>query len=250
MIRGLYTAGAGLWANRFLADVLTNNLANINTPGFREARPVLASFPETLIQVQLTGVAAPGPAPAAGLMGTGVAAVAAVPDFTAGPLRDTGVSTDLAVEGEGFFAVQTPQGVEYTRRGTFGVDANGRLVTAEGYLVLGEHGPIVVGDATFDVAPDGTITRDGNVIDRLLVADPGDGATLQQVDGAMFRSTAPLGPLAGARVRQGAVEGSNVDETAGLVDLLTAMRAYEASARAVQAENDTLQKAVNDVGRV
>ncbi len=248
MIRGLYTAASGLWVNQFRADVLTNNLANINTPGFRAADPEAMSFPEVLVSQSVYGTTAPGTF--TGLMGTGVAAAATVFDLSPGPYQNTGVPTDLAILGDGFFAVQTPQGMAYTRQGNFGVDAEGRLVTQDGYLVQGENGPITVGGENFDVAPDGTITSNGKPAGRLLVVDPGNGATLHQLAGTMFQSTVPLPPLAGAQVRQGMLESSNVDETAGMVDLLTALRAYEASAQAVQAENETLQKATNDVGRV
>lgn len=248
MIRGLYTAASGLWVNQFRADVLTNNLANLNTPGFRAADPEAVSFPEIMVNQTIYGSTTPGTA--TGFMGTGVAAAATVFDLSPGPYQNTGIPTDLAILGEGFFAVQTPQGTLYTRQGNFGVDAEGRLVTQDGYLVLGEDGPITVGSERFDVAPDGTITSNGKPVGRLLVVDPGNGATLHQIAGTMFQSTLPLQPLAGHQVRQGTLESSNVDETAAMVDLLTALRAYEASAQAIQAENETLQKATNDVGRV
>jgi flagellar basal-body rod protein FlgF len=151
MIRGFYTAVAGLISNTARQAVLADNIANVNTPGFKASRTAQSAFELELVR------SAGGP--------LGHLATAAIPagpmlDPTPGTLETTGVATDLAVEGDGLFVVQSAAGIAYTRAGNFAIDAAGALTTQAGEPVLGTDGrPIVVpgGASTFSVGPDGTV---------------------------------------------------------------------------------------------
>jgi flagellar basal body rod protein FlgG len=174
-------------------------------------------------------------------------------DTRPGPLRETGRMTDLALQGRGFFVVQTPQGEMYTRNGRFTVDAQGRLVNGSGLPVLGSGGPLEV-EGSFVVERDGTLTAGGNVIGRLQVVDFADAGRLEHRGESLL--AAPRGvaaePLAPEQVEmvQGQLEGSNVDPVMTLVAMIAAQRAFEIESRLMQASDENLDKAVNQLPAV
>ena len=171
MLRGLYAAAAGMDLQQVVLNVTSNNLANATTPGFKQDRVVVTSFPELLLwHLEREPVRAVGTWPY-------TAAVAAtVTDLTPGSLQETGHATDLALAGDGYFTVETPEGERYTRHGSFRIDGEGYLVTVHGDRVLGEEGPLRVEGPDFTVAGDGTVRRQGATVGRLALArfaDPG-----------------------------------------------------------------------------
>jgi flagellar basal-body rod protein FlgG len=256
MIRSLWTAKSGLEAQQLNVDVISNNLANVSTNGFKRARPI---FEDLLYQTlrqpgaqssQLTQL------PTGLQVGLGVAPVATVRLFTNGSLQQTGNSLDLAVNGRGFFQILLPDGtIGYTRDGAFQLDSQGQMVTALGYQL--QPGITIPADAiTITIGGDGTVsvTQPGSSsptqVGTLQLADFINPAGLQSRGDNLFLETAASGPpnvnQPGTNglgvINQGFVETSNVSVTEELVNLITAQRAFEINSRAVQTSDEMLQR--------
>jgi flagellar basal-body rod protein FlgF len=182
MIRGLYSAAAGMLTAARRMEFVTNNLANAQTVGYKQERTATATFAQQLLMEQL----GPDATPNIGTLSTATVAEEPMLDFTQGSLEETGRALDLAPEGPGFFAVQGPGGVRYTRDGSFTRDAFGRLTTSEGDLVLGENGPIEIPGGRIVIDPDGSIAVEGQPIDRLLVVEFGPDQPLQKMGNNQF----------------------------------------------------------------
>lgn len=228
-------------------EINSANLANLNTPGYKSRRPVLGEFGQLLIH-RLDGAAAP-----MGTVGLGPAVTTVDNDVSQGALRETGRPFDVALEGPGFFTVETPEGVRYTRAGDFRRAADGTLVTAEGFIVLGENGPLRVSEEPFEVRDDGTVFSGGRQVGRLLIVDfPVPEQAERGVAGTFVPtvSSGPALPAAGYRVRQGFLEEPNVDAVRATVEMIDAFRAYEASQRAVQAQSETMRMAATELARL
>ena len=225
MERGLYIAASGMLAEMVRQGQIANDLANASTPGYKPDRATQRSFAELLLSNQQSGQ------PIGGL-GLGVEIDSIVTDLSPGPIRDTGEPLDLAIEGEGFFAVNTPQGVRYTRNGQFAAAADGTLTTAQGFQVLGQNGQPV------RLAADGTV-------DPAAVGVFAVPAAQKQGD-SLFTGAA-AGRAAG-RVRAGALEGSGADPSRSMVDLIASFRTFEAGQRVIRTIDDTLERAANRVG--
>jgi flagellar basal-body rod protein FlgG len=230
MDRGLYIAASGMLAEQVRQDQIANDLANASTPGYKADRTTQQSFGSLLLTNSVTG----------GTIGTATTAVqvtGTVTDFTPQALKDTGEPLDFAINGDGFFAVQTAEGVRYTRNGQFGPDGQGRLVTASGDPVLGrDNRPLTVG-------ADGKV--DPRRLGVVLLGDPrkaGDGL-VTGTPGAVAGQTA-------GQVRSGALEGSGSDPTQAMVDMIASMRAYESGQKVIQTIDETLGKAASSVGSV
>lgn len=253
MIKGLYSAGSGLVSQVYRQQIISHNLANVNTTGFKADRLGLDSFPglasadPVLLPVRLGDV----PAGDSELIGAGVMALDRPFDLSQGGLRPTGVELDFALEGPGFFAVQTENGIVYTRNGAFHRSPEGVLVDAEGYPVLGQAGPIQVGADPVAVTPEGIVIQDGQEVGRLRLVDfPAD--QLLKLGENHFAPVDPAaqGTPATATVLQGHLETSNVDLVQMMTEMLSAMRSYEASQRLVLYQDQILGQTVTEVGRV
>jgi flagellar basal-body rod protein FlgF len=239
--RGLFAAASGMLADQIRQDVIANNLANATTAGFKGDTAVGEAFPSLLINQLQTGATI-------GKLGLGSRITEVATDGSQGALRQTGNTYDLAVAGDGWFSVQGPNGVAYTRNGAFTTDAKGQLVTADAQPVLDDGGrPITVGNNA-TISPDGKVTVDGRQVARLAVTvlDP---KRLHKLGDNLYTGMVKKGADPG-RVEQGFLENSNVNSVKEMVDLISTMRSFEAGQKAVQALDDTLGKAVNDVGRI
>ncbi|HHW41874.1 MAG TPA: flagellar hook-basal body protein [Syntrophomonadaceae bacterium] len=261
MVRGLYTAAAGMMAKQVQMDVISQNMANAGTPGYRRDEAALRSFPQMLLNRYESLPAGRGQvAVEIGPVGTGSVVDGVYTSYREGVLQETGNPLDLALHGNAFFVVRDGQGREfYTRNGGFTLDAAGRLVTLAGLAVLGESGgqleEIYVPAGKLEVAPEGTlrgaVTAAGQAVQRLaLVEGPQPGEVWQKVGDTLFQSNAPPAMAQGYEVRQGYREGSNVNPVEEMVKMIAAMRAYEANQKVIQATDNTLEKAANEVGRV
>lgn len=250
MVRGLYAAASGMMARMSEQDVLANNLANASTPGFRRGSPIAASFPEALAVVGAAGRSPAVPSGSPRISG-GARLEHSVPDLSPGPIQQTDNPLDIALDGPGFFTVASQQGYTYTRAGNFVLDQSRVLVTANGEPVLGWRGFIQLPEGQdIQIDGDGVIFVDGNVVDRLLISSPSNLPALSRGPGGFVSSDAPPTPTARASVRQGCVEGSNVNVVKEMTAMMLAYRIYEANQRALQAQDQTLDKVINDVGRV
>ncbi len=245
MIRTIYQAAAGMMAQFARQLTLSTNLANVDTPGYRQQTSTIRDFQELFLLRLGQGRASP-----VGPLSTAVRWDQPRIDLRQGALVETGRPLDLAIAGNAFFAVQTPDGIEYTRDGRFQLDAQRRLVTADGYPVLGEQGPLILPPGEVWVEPDGTVLAGETVVGRLLLIEFPPEATFTPVTGNRYRTEAQGVPSATAGVSQGFVEAANVDLTQTLTDMLAATRSYQLAARTLQLADETLRLAVNSVGRV
>jgi len=235
MIRGFYTSLSGIVAAMDRQSVVAENIANVSTTGFRQSRTSFADIGMEL------GSSLGG---SLGYLGTGAVLGAVSIDRTQGPIQETGLQTDLALEGDGLFTVQTPDGVAYTRAGTFIQAADGTLTTEQGYPVLDTAGQPIVTAGPPVIAPDGSVagtTQRLGIIAWPDVQPVRLGQSLLAVEG-------PVVPAAGT-VRQGALEGSNVDMSAAMTELVALQRHFAFSSRALSLEDQTVGDAVQ-IGRL
>lgn len=255
MIRGLYIAGTGMNVQTKRLDVISNDLANVNTTGYKKDEAVVSSFNEVLtyrMKDMENNIPNNG---AIGKMNFGARIDEIYTQFAQGSLIKTDGLVDVALQGDGFFTVETPAGVAYTRDGKFSINAEGNLVTKEGYAVLGENGPIEIGEeylnngGTLTIGEKGEITLNGQAIDTLNLVSFTDNGALTKKEDNLYSATAQ-GETFGGTVIQGYTEASNVNPVTAMVDMITVSRAYEANQKMIQVHDTLLGKAVNEVGKV
>ncbi|MBI3803025.1 MAG: flagellar basal-body rod protein FlgF [Nitrospirae bacterium] len=247
----VYPVLSGALAQEKRLEVITNNLANINTAGFKKDQPLFEGM----------GLP-PGPngGPGGGMTPSPTFEMLQriSTDFSPGSIRTTGEPLDLAVDGEGFFAVQTPRGIRYTRGGSFTIDAQGQLTTHDGFPLLGSGGPITVPPGVVQVDTEGRISVKGTEvgaqstdIDTLPLYRFSDRSQLKKVGQTLFET--PGGnatPFSEGRISQGALEESNVNPVEEMVSMITVMRLYESAQKAIQTADEVATKASNEVGRL
>jgi flagellar basal-body rod protein FlgF len=288
MLRGLYTGASGMIVQHHRMDAVSNNLANINTAAYKNDTPVLEAFPQLLmrrINTNITNLPPSGnwpllgsidKAPVIGTLGTGVALDEVYTIFDQGSLQETSNPFDLALEGEGFFVVQTPYGERLTRNGSFILGQEGQLLTKEGYQVLGENGPISIKLNNFMIDQNGNIFANNeyeddpfrlvssfenqwtetDLVDRLRIESVDRPRYLRKQGSSLyladeFDSGTPF-ILEGeqrAVVRQGFIETSNVNPVTQMVKLIEINRAYEANQKVVQAQDQSADKLINQAMR-
>jgi len=225
MERGLYIAASGMIAEMVRQDQVANDLANASTPGYKADHSTQQSFNQVLLSNTLTGQPV-------GTLSLGTRIDSTVTDLTQGAIRETGQPLDFAIEGDGYFAVQSPQGVQYTRNGQFALSPQGTLQTALGFAVLGQNGqPVRVGAG-------------GRVNPAQVGLFALTGA--QKVGDSNF--TGAVAGRAQGVIKQGALEGSNADPTHAMVDMIASYRTFESGQKAINTIDQTLQKAANQVG--
>jgi len=247
VIRGLYTSATGMLAAQTQSEVVGDNMSNMKTLGYKEQLASNISFPSMMIQ-RMGGSQPYGPVQI-GQLGTGVGVDRATLSNVQGVLQATDVKTDLALTTPGYFVVQTPAGERYTRNGQFQIDGEGTLTTVDGYALQGEAGPIGPLSTEFSVSADGTVMDQGQRAGRLRLVDiPADA--LKREGQSLYSTTQPVQVSAGAQVRQGAVEASNVDLSGQMIQMMTVMKAYEANQKIIQTQDEMLGKAVNEVGKI
>jgi len=240
MDRGLYIAASGMLAEQTRQDQIANDLANASTPGYKPDRSAQESFGRLMLENRSTGQQI-GPLD----LGTRIAAVRT--DLTAAPLEQTGDSLDVAIDGEGFLAVQTPAGTRFTRNGQLVVDPQGRLATATGFPILDDKGqPIMVGNANdLVIGSDGTISRlGGKAIAKIGVVSL--TRPVKQGD-TLFAGVSGPRPAQTA-VRQGFLEGSGVNPATAMVEMITSLRAFESAQKAIQTIDETLERGIQAGG--
>lgn len=245
MLKGLYDASAGMRARLAVQDIIASNLANAGTDGFQ--RQVVAirgrRLPDSASPARIQSLhgalgqdALPIPTP------RDILEPFSSPDSRGGVLQHTGSRTDIALEGNGYLVVQSPAGSRLIRGGSLHVNAEGQLATPAGDALLGADGrPIAVGDRSWSIAPDGTVSDpDGAALGRLRIVRPTGPV---RSEGARLASAGALQDVSGAsvQVRQGYLEHSNVEPVKEMVDMIAGVRAYEASQRAVLAQDQSLQ---------
>jgi flagellar basal-body rod protein FlgF len=230
-------------------DVIANNIANVGTPGFkREA----AKFEEYVARVRPSedqkGIQTVSFVKDAGIQR----------DLSQGSMEHTGATFDLAINGKGYFAIQTPQGVRYTRDGHFSLDADGNMVTSGGQPLLGDGGPIAItpDDADVQFGLDGTISATvnglGTQLGKLRVVDFANERLLVKQGANLYVAPPSQTPVtaADATVQQGMLEGSNVSPVIEISHMVEVMRAYEATASLSASQEELLRNAVDKLGQM
>lgn len=207
------------------------NIVNANTNGFRATRFLPVN--ETADSSQLERI--PGPE-----------ALAEHIALQAGTLQNTGRSLDVALSGNGFFKILTPDGVRYTRDGAFRLDANGNLLTAAGFPVLGENGAIALKDASITINTAGDILKGGVVVDRFAVAAPAPDAVIRASDKSLYSFSADTVPV--YTTHQGMLETSNVDVTGEMVRMIEISRHLQSVQRAMGVYDRMLDVGINQLG--
>ncbi|HYC42156.1 MAG TPA: flagellar basal-body rod protein FlgG [Noviherbaspirillum sp.] len=256
MIRSLWISKTGLDAQQTQMDVISNNLANVNTAGFKRSRAV---FEDLLYQTMRQPGAQSSQQtqlPTGLQIGTGVRPVAAERVFTQGNLQQTANDKDIAIQGAGFFQVLMPDGsTAYTRDGSFSMDANGQLVTANGFVIQPAI-TIPANAITFTVGRDGTVsvTQPGQSsptqIGAIQLATFVNPAGLEARGENLYVETAASGTAStntpgtngAGLIAQGYVETSNVNVVEELVSMIQTQRAYEINSKAIQTSDQMLQR--------
>jgi flagellar basal-body rod protein FlgF len=244
MDSGYYAACAGLRAQTQALEVIANNLANINTGGYRGQQPTFHSL--------LANATGAGSNPLNRAINNFNVLGGTRMDLSQGNLERTGNPLDVAIEGAGFFAVQTPAGTLYTRKGNFQVSASGQLTTSGGDQVLGTEGPITLPSGTITISPDGTLSVNGAVAATLRVVEFTPGTSPTPVGPASYSvPSRALQPATGSNVRQGMLESSNVNSVTAAVDLILVQRHAEMLQRALSAfYSDFNRMATDELPRV
>lgn len=251
MLRSLYIAGTGMITQRAKMDVITNNIANMDTVGFKGDEMISRSFSDLLLN-EINDPDIVNQRREVGPLNTGIHVDQVFTDFSAGPLEETDLQTDLAIQSDGFFAVSTPQGVRYTRSGNFTVNSNGYLVTQEGYYVLGQNGGnLQVGTGDFTVAGDGTITAEGRNAGKLRLVTFENLTDLRKTGNNLYTTYNNAQPVdvANPDIKQGWQETSNVDMATVMVNMLSTQRNYQSNQQIVKMVDETLAKTVNEIAK-
>ncbi|MEW9110794.1 flagellar hook-basal body protein [Cytobacillus gottheilii] len=278
MFKGFYTVASGMLAQQRRTEMLSNNMANANTPGFKADQSAIRSFPEMLLQRMdqqsiptEKGLNIPGNT-TIGSISTGVYMQEVIPNFLQGDIKETGLNTDVSLinvnvpdngeedaVGSVFFTVTGPSGEErYTRNGNFTLDGAGYLTTASGLYVLDDAGQqIQLTSDDFSINEEGILTGANGEVARLGVAYTDNANRLIKEGDGLYRTedgnNLPSAYLAGGvqfNLQQGFLERSNVDVSRTMTDMMTAYRAFEANQKVLQAYDRSMEKAANEVGRI
>ncbi|HBQ27511.1 MAG TPA: flagellar basal-body rod protein FlgF [Syntrophomonas sp.] len=257
MIKGLYTAGSGMMLQMARQDVVANNLANVNTGGYKKQVAVAQAFPNMLmsrlgeVKKNSQGEYEPVPVKLIGGLGTGAAIDKIYTDLTMGNIRKTDNATDLALSSNGYFTVLTPQGERYTRNGQLKINNEGILTTNQGYPVLDTGNQPITLEGEFIVDEMGNISANGENIAQLKTVGFDNPQYLQREGDNLFAVQEEEGiNLENPGILQGYIEDSNVNAVKEMVEMINVVRAYEAMQKVVQAEDEATQVTIDQVGSV
>ena len=245
MSDAMYIAATGALNYQKKLDVLANNIANINTVGFKEDQ---VSFVSSDLSVDnMTDDTSPS---------TELLSIVVKPVFSSGDMRFTGNKFDLALEGDGFFSVNSPDGVRYTRNGSFTFNNDGILVTHDGFPVLGDGGEIKIDnsdDQNIVIDESGNIYSGDKKIGTLKLVDFPKPYNLVKLENTSFMvedtNVSEINPV-DLKVNQGFIELSNVNAVKAMTDMIETLRGYESYQKVIKSLEDISSKAINDVGSV
>jgi len=257
MLRALYSAAAGMESQQMNLDNISNNLANVNTTGFKKSK---LEFQDLLYQTTRAAGSQQGgdnQLPSSLQIGQGSIPIATQRVFTNGQLTQTGENLDIAIQGDGFFQVQMPDGsLAYTRDGALQTDSSGRIVTADGYPVAGGFQPVPAGTTNITITSSGAVTyttSSGATNSQLQLARFTNSGGLEAQGQNLYKETSASGPAelgdpgqsGFGQLQQGYLELSNVSVVEEMVNLILAQRAYEVNSKAVQAADEMMQESNN-----
>ena len=241
MIKGIFTSASGMLPRIKKQELTAHNIANVSTPGYK--RDMLFTKELTRAEQRLVRTQSDWQKPMVNEVYT---------DYTSGIFDKTGNPLDLAIDGDGFFTLELADGTRVlTRAGSFTVNGEGFLAFPGGPLVIGEGGPIEVGDGKVTVSQSGEVDADGTVVGRIVPTTVDNIDRLTKIGSSLF--TVPEGveqiPVTTATIRQGYLEAANVDIVGEMIDMIVSFRTYEANAKALQTQDQSLEQLFNRVGR-
>lgn len=254
MNRGLYIASTGMTTQMQRMDVISNNLANVNTTGYKRDDMTIRSFDDVMLD-RINDPTDPYGMSSfndqIGEISLGVTVDQVNTDFTTGSHVSTESSLDFAIDGDGFFTIAVPNDdgtytEGYTRNGSFKLSSDGYLVTSDGYKVQGQNGDINLGQysAVPGVAEDGEISIDGEVVDQLKIVSFEDNSTLRKINDDYYTTTDASTEVASTgKINQGFLETSNVSSVEEMVELIDLSRNYETNQKVIQTEDTIMSKA-------
>jgi flagellar basal-body rod protein FlgF len=244
----LYQAASALNANARWQEVISGNLASSTIPGYKKQDLSFAAVQAGFLTPTIAGSRANGQAVSLPTAREHI-------NFSPGEVKRTDVNTDLAIDGAAFFEVQLPNGnTAYTRDGEFKINAQGELVSKQGYLVMGEGGTIQLdrnSSTAISVAPDGTVSQGGQTKGKLNLVAFNDPNLLTPGGGGMYLAKDPnLQPNAesNSTLRQGFLEGANTSAVLEMANLISVMRSYEANQRLVQMQDERMGRVISELG--
>lgn len=257
MLRGLYTAWTGMVNEQKRLDVISNNMANADSVGYKDERVTSQAFDQVL-SIKIRDGSQAYHNQAIGHLSLGVKIGEVYTDYTQGSIRQTHGTYDMALSGSGFFTVNVVDKAGnshtcYTRNGQFTLTKDGLLVDSEGNAVQGEGGDIVIDPSSrsVSISRTGQIFADGALIDTLKIADFEDYNYLSKYGDTMYEALPGASEKdATAEILQGYTEQSNVQVVKEMVDMITVTRAYEANQKVIRSYDSMLDRAVNQVGRL
>ncbi len=258
MSEAFYIAASGAVVQNMQMEILANNMANINSAGYKQDRAVFRAYlPGTLDNSENANQKTPAQLESElslHYMPSNSHAIfeGTKTDFSQGPKKFTGNSLDLAIDGTGFFSVETPDGIRYTRNGSFTLNHEGALVTKDGFPVQGDSGKISIENHEFTVDPKGNISVNGSQKGTLKIVSFNESVVLEKAGDSLFIT--PDGPdneeaAVEMEIKQGYVELSNVNAVRSMTEMITALRSYESHLKALRSMDEVTSKAINDVGR-
>lgn len=255
MVQGINTAASGMVSILTQNDIIANNLANVNTPGFKQVMPSFKSIHDAKVydaNVHSGEVSV-------GSISTGSSIDATIIDFKQGAISQTDNKLDVAINGDGFFAVERNNEEYYTRNGSFSLNQEGELVTSAGEKVLGETGKPIVIDTNMGSVDDILITSEGRIlqnnaeIDKLKIVDFEDRTKLKIAGNSLFKNSdinqQPV-ELENVAISQGYIEGSNANVIESMINSITGSRTYESLSSVVKNANSTFKLSTTQVGAI
>jgi len=260
MLRGIYTAASGMLADQRRLDVIANNLANASTLGYKRDTSITKAFNDFFVVRE--NDEDPGKTqanPLVGLLSFGSLISHTASRLTTGALRATGNALDVAIAGDGLFTVSTPQGLRYTRQGSFAQDGTGRLVTEQGLPVMVDGHEVTGPPGSLSIAQNGEVKSGDRVLGKLSITSTAQLGSIRKEGSGLWVTVAAGEPTALVTpaeangiydLKVGYLESSNVKPVTEMVEMMTTVRSYEANQRAIQAMDETLQKAVTEIGRI
>jgi flagellar basal-body rod protein FlgG len=244
MNSGMYSALSGNLTAMKRMDIISNNLANVNTPGFKKDKMTFEGM--------LSSVTTPPMVPPSTTADPILQKDNIYIDYAAGPVAQTGNPFDMAIDGDGFFVVATPDGPAYTRQGNFRLSADGTLVTVDGFPVQGQGGAIRVSGSRIEIDSKGVVMVDGTEAGTISMVDFPKPYALTKTGSALFvptdAETTPQPAIGG--LRQSHLEGSNVETITEMVQMIETSRYFDACQRTILSFNDMTSKAANELGRL
>ena len=263
MIKGMYAAASAMIAGMNRQTVLSHNISNVDTPGFKNIMITMEDWEKSSVYPQsveaygsslvsfLSTGASNGLTQYLGELGLGVETAPELVDYTQGAFQTTGEELDLAIQGEGFFRIQTPEGEKYTRDGRFTLDVEGNLVTAAGYYVLDDNGqPINLPDGEIAIDTDGVIYIGTEETSRLgIIAFENPAENMVREPSNLYSALDSATETDAGEVHQGVLEMSNVNIGEIMAQMVSVGRAYEAAQQLLSVQDSLLGNAISTLGK-